>query len=381
MTDATTVVLTSTDTGKAWAANYWDQTASGRKGVIKLLKAVSTAYGFDVGFTANVTTNGALTPGGTSTVTMDAAAPGTFYDRYTIHGAAGPAAMVWRKYLVLDPVVARSMVGGPFSRPFPDMDTDTASVNLIRYPQAKVFWSPSGNRPYFNATAGLSWDSDSGHVILEKPSVIYFGTRSNLEVGGASTDGIPADIRVVVAVAAGDLEVACPADSGSPSGPTYQGTLYTVDGIQRTLTITAPWWRDPRNTSQVQAFACDWLDAVKDTVVNLHLPLAGYWADGVAPGYAVDVTGPTYTTPLTGLALPAVECDLEFHEGQAPYVRTIVRASNRRSAFSASFYLRPDPTGLVLGTPTGEPISPGLPDIQGFSVPGWADPGAGPWTF
>ena len=96
----TTITYTSSNAAASWAANYWDQTSTGRQGVVNLVYSVGT--GITAQFEARIVSNTALTAGGNCTLTIDLPMPVTTYDHCTITGIALGGAVVWTDYLIAD---------------------------------------------------------------------------------------------------------------------------------------------------------------------------------------------------------------------------------------------------------------------------------------
>jgi hypothetical protein len=363
----TTLLVTSADNKKAWPSNYWDQTSTGRHGV------VWATYTSGAGVTARVnrkiTSNTALAAAGTSTLTLDRALPSTSFDEYTIRGYAGGASIVWRRYQLTDSTV-RLKIRPIATFPAPLTNANGTAVTMTSTPACEVLWSSSGNPPEFQIPCPITIDFETGYLYTEVPVVTYFGTRANLLLGGPDTDGIPTNIRFFLPIATGALTATYPADvSGSP---VYEGTSYTVEGIADTLTVTVPQWKDPTQLTQMEAYAADLHDAVKDTVIEGTIPMARFDARFLTVGQGVKLTGQGYATPFADITLPVVECVIKFEAGLSKY-RTELKVSNRRMPFSAGQFLQAPIRPLPL-IPQSAALFVPPADLSGYSGPSATSP-------
>lgn len=338
------VRVRSDDATRAWGANAWDQ-ATGRKGVLVLYDSITD--GVDAYTTRRVVANTALLAGGTCDLTVDLPLPGTGYDRYALYGEAGGGSVVWRRYRPTDPAVRAAMTGERFSYPFAYMSSDGLAAQLVSYPVGTVLYSPSGAAPFAAAPIAFDADPTDGTILTQQPVVTLFGTPTALAQGGSFTDGIPSDVRFLVGLYKGDLQVSLP-ESG------YEGTSHAVEGLGRTLAICVSGWRDPGQSAAMERLAREHLDSVKDTVLEGELEYLGLWAAGLAFGVAVQVAGTGYTTGLEAIPLPVVGLTVEFHETGGPSLwTTSLRLSNRRGRYSAESFLVPQQTGLQWGLAYG----------------------------
>ena len=172
-------------------------------------------------------------------------------------------------------------------------------------------------------------DPVSGTITTVSPTSLVYG-------GGVVTP--PTDVQVFLPVANGSLEVQ------APSGGGYAGTLYTVEGISRTKTVTVREWRDYSLNTNMQTYANELFDSIKDVIVEGTIGYLGLATTYLAPGQAVSITGNGYTTgyesagPARGLDRHPVQCGprgdvLRQHaaplEPQGPLHRRHLRASRR----------------------------------------------------
>jgi hypothetical protein len=180
---------------------------------------------------------------------------------------------------------------------------------------------------------------------------VYFDTPTQVVVNGLNTPTQwPANVQAFLPIAIGTLT------AYAPSSSTYSGTLYTVEGIQRTKVVTVLDWRDYGNQASMNAFAAEYLKAVQDVVVEgvlpyLSLPAASY----LSPGQAISIAGTSgstaYTTGWESLALPIVSLEIVFQPGsQGTSYSVAFHLSNRRGRYSYSNYLRPNITGAQFGS-------------------------------
>lgn len=335
----TTVTVTSSNSAATWAANYWDQTATGVKGTLNL--SYSAGTGITSMWTARIVANTALSAGGTSTLTIDAPLPVTTYNKYTISGLRSDASLVWRKYKIVDTtlwplVVAQSTYPQPFVNA-------GGGATMTSSPMGAVLWPQSGSSPPYNQFPLPFVYDGNGRVIFVSPTYIV------------AQNAAPADVWALLPINTGPNQVASPVDIGGT--PQFAGTSYTIEGFRDTLIVTMSDWRDPGQKAQVQAYADDLLGSVKDGIVEGQVTYHGAYESALAFGKALNIAGKTVTggTDTTGweaAALPIVGVDWEWPQGADDYLTTIA-LSTRRAHYSAEMFLRPERRGLSVGLAEG----------------------------
>jgi hypothetical protein len=352
----TQVTVTSTNAKANWPANYWDYSPTGHQGVIVLRS--DTITGYTQLFTARIIANTALSPGGTSTLTIDSPAPATTYNSYQIYGTAGGASFVYRRYQVTNAAIAAQMTNY-FPYPVAYRNSDGTSATLTSTPAGTVFYSPSGSPPYEQSSIGVECDAESGTILTSRPTALVF-----------SADGVTPtpvdDFQAFVPVNTGALDVRYPTSG-------YQGTAYTALGIQRTKVITCLDWKDSSNSLNMTLFASEYLATVQDIVYEGSLPYFGLLANALLIGQKLNIAGSTYPTGWDSFAIPIIAVDLEYRErsGATSYLTTL-SISNRRAPFSGAALKRP----AVLGQPFGIGLTglPSAPQPTGPSAAGQGSP-------
>lgn len=346
--DSTTVRITSSDTARTWASNYWDQSSTGRKGSIWLYYTLGT--GIDTRYSAMVISNASLSAGGTCDIKIAGTLPATTYNRYEIYGTAGGAADVWRKYQV-DSTYAGKLLTR-FPRPVALIFADGTAAAITSTPVGMVRVASGGGTT--EASCGIDIDPDNNVIRFQKPVVLYSEpSYDKLKAGGNSITA-PTEIRAFLAVMRGNLSVASPADSGGV--PQYSGTSYSTDGLQRTLTVSFPSWIDSSNMAGMQAMANDLLDTVKDTTIEGQVSILGWPSTWFTPGKAVSFSATGWTSPWGSIATPVIECEVAFRRGGGSKYVTTLRFSNRRQHFTSAQFLRPTPTGMIVGFGEGHEV-------------------------
>lgn len=318
-TDTLNVVVNPDDNTQAWAANYWDQTSTGKLGNAYFY--YSAGSGITQFVSRRIVSNTALAAGGTCTLTLDRALPATNYDHFAIYGLSSGSSLVYRKYKVVDADQAAAMAR-VFTYPaaFVGVNGDTAT--LTSAPMGSVCWSSSGLPPYQEFPMNFTLDPSSGNVIFSQSLYTFLGNKP------------PSDVRCLLAINTGALTAIKP-DSG------YEGTSHTVDGLSDTLTVTCDGWRDPVNQASMEAYAQDMLDSVKDTIVEGEIVIHDLFAAALSFGTAASVTGDTYSTGWEGLALPILEATLTWNSGTGTNYTTTLHCSNRRAHYTSGAFLRP----------------------------------------
>ncbi len=329
--DTLNVVCTSTNTSLTIASDQLDQNSGD-------LHAILTVYQDSIGtlqqmFSARVVTNTA-TSTGLFTCTLDRALPATTYNAYRLYALSTLGNVVWRRYKVTNSAIAAQMQQF-FPYPFAFRNSDGTAATLTTSPVCSVYWSSSGSPPYNQSSIGVQIDPVSGTITTVSPTSLVYG-------GGVVTP--PTDVQVFLPVANGTLQVQ------SPSGGGYAGTLYTVEGIERTKTVTVREWRDYSLNTNMQAYSDQLFSAICDVVVEGTIGYLGLATTYLAPGQAVSITAGTYTTGYESLALPVASIDIQFNPGPGgtSYVSAL-HLSNRRARYSGDVFVRPAVTGQQLG--------------------------------
>jgi hypothetical protein len=331
----TTVTVTSDDAAVFWSSNFWD--ASNRQGAVNL--SSTSVVDYTQYWSARVVSNTALTAGGTSTLTLDSPLPHTSYDRYTLSGLASGGSVVWTQYEIANtdlwPRVAKQST---YPQPFINAG---GGVTMISTALGCVLWSSSGSPPYNSFPLAFTYNGN-GRVRFISPTYTV------------ANNAPPSDVWVALPINTNPNEAAYPPDSG---GPVYGGTSHTVDGLDKTLTVDAPFWRDPGQLGQILAYATDLFDAVSDAVVEGSVVYYGFYEDALTFGLSLTIEGDdgdgTYDTPWDGLALPVTQIDIEWPEGEGMEAKTTCRVSNRTSALPAQAFMHPEQSFLAIGGEEG----------------------------
>jgi hypothetical protein len=344
VTDSTHVVVTCSDATQTWAANFWGQSSSEAQGNVWLYGDAIPGIGQYA--SAKIIANTALTAGGSSTLTISPPLTSLVYNSFKIWGVALDASIVYRKYKLTNTNVAAALLN---FFPYP-VSVQLAAINNAAWVTStiqgfvQVPEVGSSGPPYVIGSANITVDPVGGYVYFDRPTAFIVNLAANSYVA-------PTDVIAILAVANGSLKTIVP----SPS--TYSGTLYTVEGVQRTKIITVRDWSDNSNLTNMTAFATEFLDSVQDVVVEGNLPYFGmlstYLTCG-STGQAVSITGndsvTAYTTGWESLALPVVSVELIFNCGaDGTSYQTNLQLSNRRGRYTADQFLRPNILGSQLG--------------------------------
>src|SRR5205085_1226562 len=153
-------------------------------------------------------------------------------------------------------------------------------------------------------------------------------------------------VRVLAAVATGVNHATSPADVGGV--PQYAGTSHAVDGLANTLVVTVPAWRDPGSLAQMQAYAADLLDSVKDACVEGQIAHKGLFVPALTMGLAASVAGAGFTTGWEGTSAAIVECTVRLPDSGEDWI-TDMKVSTRRAHYQAGAFLKPARTGDAWG--------------------------------
>ena len=353
----TQVVVASSSGTTAWPANFWDQN-TGLHGVISLSSTIVSDY--TQFYTARIVSNTALTAGGTATLMLDTSLPHTDFDHYSITGLATGGSVVWTQYRIANPALwPRVTNQSTFPQP---MINGGGGATLMSSPIGVIFRNDGGTFPL-----AFTSNPTTGNLRFIAPTYIIANNVPPNDVWVY----IPINTNINISVA--------PPDAGTPPiTPSYAGTSHTVEGLAKTLTVTIAEWRDPAQLSQMQAYASDLLESVKDTVVEGAIIHYGLFESALTFGLAAAVAGDDgvgpYPTGWDALALPIVGVEVDWVEGGGQDYITTIEVSNRRGHYSAEMFLRP---GRRVGYSFG--VAEGVDHPAGASPPGFgaAAPPAG----
>ncbi|MGO8949905.1 MAG: hypothetical protein ACLQUY_20065 [Ktedonobacterales bacterium] len=351
-----------------------DQSSTGLHAIVTVYSTVIS--GVNQMFSTSVIHNSSITAGaGTLTVSPplpSALAPGSGgYTNYFITFSSQAGNVVYRRYAVVD-----SSGWGPtssmgprlqqyFPYPFAYKNASGTAAALTSAPVGSVLWSSSGSAPFNESDFSVTVDPSSGTITFPTPTSLVYG-------GGVVTP--PSNITVFVPVANGSLYRQSPTSG-------YAGTLYTVDGVQRTKYITIrDWTLDSGSNSYMQIFANEQFDSIKDVVVEGSISYLGLATPYLAPGVSISITGPAYTnssgvaavhttgwetlqtSPMPpGLPVSQAQVLFKWNNSGTFYVTTL-SLSNRKQRYSSEVFVRPAERGQMLG---GQPFG------AGYSA-GWA---------
>ncbi len=333
--DTTHVVVTSNNASVTWGVNFWGQSAGQAQGQIYLYADIIPGIGQL--YAARVVANTALTAGGSSILTLDRPLPGILYNSYQLWGLSLNSSLVWRRYKVTNASIGQALLNF-FPYPVPILAAGGNAGGMTSTPVGMIQWSNGGGAPYQTAAMDITGDPVNALIYFARPTALTFGSQTTP----------PANVIAFVPVANGSLNVTVP--TGSPG---YSGTLYTVEGIQRTKVITIRDWKDYSNTANMTTFATEFLTSVNNVVVEGTVPYYGllttYLTVG-ASGQAVSIAGSTYTTGWESLTLPVVSVEVAFQSGaEGTSYAMVLHVSNRRGRFNSDNFLRPNVTGQQLG--------------------------------
>jgi hypothetical protein len=379
-TSTSLITIQPDDHSKSWPANHYDQSASGRKGTLfGICDAILP--GVEMRNAWRVVANTAQVAGATSNVTVEGSVP-SGYNSYQMFATAAGTLNVWQLYKFTNNAPYAGKIAQQFPWPVPCLFSDGTGATMTSTPLAWVCHSDNGQEPYLRAQIGITIDSLAGTLRTETPTVVPFGNHDNLVKGGADTDGIPDDVQALLPVIVGNLSAVCPANTGYPATtPAYSGTSHTIEGLSETYTITVPAWIDKANQAQMDLYACDLLDSVKDTIIDGSLrqlrfngPLLSRFGQALQLSAPVVDDEPLYQTRWDGIAIPILQVTLQWNKpgsGKNKYT-TSYHVSNQRDALGADYFVRPTHVGLEIGGGSeGVPMGGFL---GGSSSPSWSAP-------
>lgn len=321
----TTVTLTSSNPGMSWVAGYWDQTSTGREGTIYLAYSVGT--GVTTYAQRKIVTCPSLSASGACTITVDRALPITLYDSYYIRGLAKTSAAVWCNYGL--PSWAGPIAAKQSTYPFAYIASGGLGITDTSGPMGIVIY-PSN---------GLTGEIAYPIQVYPALNLVQFAYPTFVAAGNQ----VPVEVRALIPIYTDSNE------AYAPSSSTWSGTAFTVEGVERQLTVTVSAWRDPANLTALQALASDILDSVSNTVLEGTVKLLNLDTTYLSMGTAINIAGTGYTTGWesgTVPAMPVLECQVTWPIAGDLDHEMVLSCSSRKAHMDAAVFLKPDRTGL-----------------------------------
>jgi hypothetical protein len=365
---STSALIVSSDAAKTSAINDW----SNRQGIIYLTNPV--ANGIAVTEFRRVTSNTAQAGGGSFTVSWDASQPldSTGYTKWRMVGTGGGKVDVGRLFNV------REATG-----PQLGLNTYVGAHLIVRSPVPLPWANNSKSVSVFYATAlvisgtvttetplGVEALPGSGQYRLVQPDCTATGSRADLEANGYPTTtakGKPTDVQILAIYARGINQAVVPPDvSGVPQ---YQGTAYTVDGLQVTRTIDVPAYVDQWDAVGMSALGQQHLDSIKDTVYegSGDLIVEPTW-DVLEFNYALNYAIAGTTSPWSAINAPVRSVTVGWPGASGSRHRVSFGFTTQRRPFSGDdLYLHPSFTGASI---IGQMQGLGLEGVAGQSISG-----------
>jgi hypothetical protein len=348
--------ITSADALKVVASNAWND----QQATILLLSDAAT--GAEISEERIITSNTAMSAGGTSDITWDSSMPlsSVGYTRYRISGRTGSMSMVGRKFLVRNPFDDTTgldcFVGAHLVTAFPHPVAWSVGASVTNYtsPIAAVFWSIDGSANGYNEiTVPIQVDPEQGAIIAAYPVVQASAPPSQLAQGYPTTyaDGLPTDVMVLVAFNRGELSATSPdepIDAGPPATG-HSGGAYDQLGLERILTIPVESWTWIGDRPAMLKLAETTHESVRDPIDEGSVTYHGVPAwDCLTLGYGLELSlSGGAESPWDGLVLMVREVTLSWPPAGNPDINTTaIRFSNRcRPWEGQSLYLHPAYSG------------------------------------
>ena len=333
----TQVNIQSSNSSLTLTSDQLDQSATGLHAILTVYQAFGS--GIAQMFSTSVIANTATTTGA-STLTVAPPLPATTYTAYFLTFSSQAGNVVYRRYICTNPAVGAALQNY-FPYPFAYRNYDGTAAALTSSATGMVLWSSSGSAPYNESDFSITVDPEAGTISFPRPTALVYG-------GGVVTP--PSNVMAFVPVATGDLTMTAPTSG-------YAGTLYSVEGIERTKTITLRDWTEYGTNANIATYASEQFDSIKDVVVEGSIDYLGLPATYLVPGCSVSITGYNYTTgfetlqtPPMPAGLPVVSVDVVFQYGSAgtSYLTTL-HLSNRKQKYTGAIFTRPPAKGQPLG--------------------------------
>lgn len=341
---STTATCDPTDATAAAASNYW--TSSGRAGWIQLYW--DGGDGVDIFETREITASTALTAGGTYVITWDSSQPisHTNYNKYRIVGRSGDLIDVGRLYLIKEKHTGvtgtATWVGSHLKRRFPRpvQWANNGKSFPIETAAGLIQWSRTGAAPYIEWPVPVEIVPSLGAVRFTEP---VFTASASPPLTSTSTYpttyamGKPVDIRVAVAYNRGNMTATKPSSS-------WEGTAYTLLGLEREKVIPMDSWTYFGDQANMELFAQELLDVIKDEVIEGSIIYHGYPTafDPLTMGYALEIAIQGTAGQLDGINLPVRSVTLRWPQDAATAHEVTFQFSNRRRPFEGEdLYIQP----------------------------------------
>ena len=148
----------------------------------------------------------------------------------------------------------------------------------------------------YSSAPTLAIGVNSGYIEFYQPICVAYCSQGQLNGVGLIPN--PTDLQVLVPYARGSLFVQAPTTG-------WQGTAYTVNGIERRQYLDYPEWSDYGQASQYQLLANQKLLTVMNTVVEGSLTYFGKQSTFLLIGNALNIAGNGYTTGYEAINAPA----------------------------------------------------------------------------
>ena len=244
----TQVDIQSFNTSLVLTSDQLDQSTSGLHAILTVTQSFGSgiAQMFSTSVVANTSTSS-----GASTLTVSPPLPATTYTAYFLTFSSQMGNVVYRRYIATQAGVG-ALLQNYFPYPFAYKNADGTAAALTSAATGMVLWSASGSAPYQESDFSITVDPESGTISFPRPTAMVYG-------GGVVTP--PSNVMAFVPIATGDLTVHSPSSG-------YAGTLYTVEGISRTKTITLRDWTQFGTNANIQTFCDEQFDSIKDVVVE-----------------------------------------------------------------------------------------------------------------
>ena len=378
--------VTSSSSTQTWASNFW----SGRQAWIQLYNDSGT--GIAVSETRPISANGALTAGGSASVSWSSSWPldNSGYTRYRIIGTAGTKNDVGRLFYLRqisgNLTGVNSWVGSHLVKrfPLPFAWANNTKVSVVYGASGVIVWSSTGSPSYLEIPATLEVVPTLGAVRFTEPVVLPFGNRANLTSTGwpsTNADGLPVDVKFVVPYSRGALTAVKPASG-------YEGTLYTGDSIGETAYYDMDGWIYKGDKAAMETLAQEHLDSIKDVVFEgsiTHLGIPSSW-DSLLPGNKLNIALASGTSPWSSMDAPITSVTLHWDSLGRTGVKHIVtlQFSSRQRPFSADdLYTHPAFGRGVFGADNFDQANAAMaygfnaPSMNGDVSGGWINPAGG----
>lgn len=357
ITSSTSADVTCDDPTVSWASGFWPAIG----GTIFVIN--TTATGLAIMERRLVTSNTALTAGGTCSIGWDSGNPldNPTYDRFGLVGSNNPLAYVDRLFWVTDPSTGDVGTDTYIGANLRDRDpngiqwSNNGQFGPVLYAAAKVLWSINGD----NATPALRWPMQelpvgvkilkaTGQVLLDDPACLIAalaaGSADGLFLGypTSAVNGLWYGLVVAVPYSRGPLVAQYPSSG-------FAGSAFSDYAVSKVKRERLDSYTSRLQNANMIALATEKAVTMQDAHLEGSIAYHGLPSERstspfnqFAQGIALNIIMPA-TSPLDSRPVPVRTAVIRWPHENADIYQVSFRFSNRKAPFQGdSRYIHPN---------------------------------------